>query len=245
MDGFFVFLAVLAFALTLLFVWLRRKASRDRELMAATPTSKAAEVAALAPGTLVELKGMLRCTAPLRGEFSGQSCVYYKADTIEERTEYRSNSDGRRERHHSTHLVSSNCRTAPCVVEDESGRVALHIEGATVEGDQVLNRTEPAVGGVLGAVGNLVTGGHTERRYIETILAHDIPVYVLGEVQPDHSVGKPRSGSKNSSFVVSKRSEEQRSDELAGSVTLYYWLAIGCAALGAGLLVWARVKGAG
>ena len=242
MNWFFVILAAIAFALALLFVWLRGRASRSRELMAATPTSKAADVATLAPGTLVELKGTLRCTAPLKADFSGQSCVYFKAETHEERVSYRTNSEGRRERQTSTSLIQSNCRSVPCVVEDESGRVALKLDGAEVEGDQVVDRREPVPGNLLIS---LAGGGHSEYRHTETILAADIPIYVLGEVQPDRSVGKPRSGSMNGTFVVSKHSEEQRSEELAGSMQWYYWLAIACAILGAGLLVWAGVKGAG
>ena len=141
--------------------------------------------------------------------------------------------------------MSSNCRHAPCVVEDESGRVALNLDGARIEGEQVVNRTEPVTAGALGVISNLVSGGHSEYLRTETILAHDIPVYVLGEVQPDHSVGKPSSGSKNSTFLASRHSEEERSQQLAGSMHWYYWLAIACGVAGVALLVWARAAASG
>ena len=50
-------------------LWYRSRLGGERALMAATPTSKAADVARLAPGTIVEVKGNLRCQAPLKGEF--------------------------------------------------------------------------------------------------------------------------------------------------------------------------------
>ena len=50
--------------------------------------------------------------------------------------------------------------------------------------------------------------------YTETILPKDIPVYVLGEVQADRSIGKPAAGSKNRVFVVSQKSEEERTKAL-------------------------------
>ena len=48
----------------------------------------------------------------------------------------------------------------------------------------------------------------------ESILAPDIPVYVLGEVQQGGLIGKPASGSNNKIFVISHKSEEERTKSL-------------------------------
>ena len=55
------------------------------------------------------------------------------------------------------------------------------------------------------------------------MLAPDIPVYVLGEVQQGGLIGKPASGSKNKIFVISHKSEEERTKSLTSTTR---WLLI-------------------
>ena len=64
--------------------------------------------------------------------------------------------------------------------------------------------------------------------YTETILPQDIPVYVLGEVQADRSIGKPAAGSNNRVFVVSQKSEEERTGSLRRTMI---WLLVGATVL--------------
>ena len=64
--------------------------------------------------------------------------------------------------------------------------------------------------------------------YTETILPKDIPVYVLGEVQADRSIGKPAAGSSNRVFVVSQKSEEERTGSLRRTMI---WLLVGATVL--------------
>ena len=64
----------------------------------------------------------------------------------------------------------------------------------------------------------------------ESILAPDIAVYVLGEVQQGGLIGKPARGSKNRTFVISHKSEEERTNSLAS--TTRWLLAIGIIAAG-------------
>jgi hypothetical protein len=59
-------------------VWFRAKAGQELGLMAATRTSTAAEVKSLAAGTLVELKGVLRCPAPVRGQYADEPAAYVR-----------------------------------------------------------------------------------------------------------------------------------------------------------------------
>ncbi len=68
--------------------WFRFRKQRELALMAATQTSRAADVASLAPGSVVEVKGTLRCQAPLLGEFSKQQCVYFHAEINREEVYY-------------------------------------------------------------------------------------------------------------------------------------------------------------
>jgi hypothetical protein len=213
-------------------LWYRAKLGGERTLMAATATSRAAEVASLAPGSIVEVKGHLRCQTPVTAEFSQREEVYHERD-----------SQGRSERKTRTYNVQTNTKFAPCTVEDASGRVALNIEGATVEGEQVVNRREREAQGVTGTILSIASGGGgADLIHTESILKFDIPIYVLGEVQPDHSIGKPAKSSPNKVFVVSRKSEEERAKDLGGSM---FWLllgAIGLAALAAGMIFWGVVK---
>jgi hypothetical protein len=50
-------------------LWGRRWIGGKADVMASTPTSPAAEMGRLAPGTLVEVKGTLRVNEPLTAEF--------------------------------------------------------------------------------------------------------------------------------------------------------------------------------
>src|SRR4051812_2089486 len=122
--------------------WYRSRVGGERALMAATQTSRAADVARLVPGTIVEVKGNLRCQAPLRGEFSKEPCAYFFAKTDREEVYYERDSQGRSERKTRTQTIHSNIRFAPCLVQDQSGTVAINIEGADVEGEQAFNRRE-------------------------------------------------------------------------------------------------------
>jgi hypothetical protein len=222
-------------------LWYRRKQGQQRALMAATPTSKAAAVATLAPGTVVEVKGTLRCAAPLTGEFSQQRCVYFKAEIQREETYYTRDSSGKEQRQTRTTNVHSNCQHAPCAVADDSGQVALHLDGAEIEGQLAVNRRESESSGIAMSVLNLASGRNQHATLITTeiILAPDIPIYVLGEVQADRSVGRPVTGSKNKVFVVSQKSEEQRAKDLGRAMVWLLVIATVLAILGAGLLIWA------
>ncbi|MEA2904063.1 MAG: hypothetical protein QOI12_1450 [Alphaproteobacteria bacterium] len=211
-------------------LWWRRRVSQELALMNATATSKAAEVARLAPGTVAEVKGVLRCAAPLTAEQSKEICVYYKSEITRETTYYQTNSQGKRERKTSTSTIQSNTRFAPCVIEDDSGTVAVSLDGAKVEGKQVVNRREDEAKSLASTVMTIAIGGsdHSELIYTETILTGDIPIYALGEVQADRSIGKPASGSKNKIFVVSQKSEEERGKDLRSTML---WILVGAIVL--------------
>jgi len=222
-------------------LWYRQRLGQEIALMSAIATSRAADVAGIAPGTAVEVKGTLRCATPLIAEFSKVPCVYHKSEINREVEYYRTGSDGKRERRTRTESVHSNTKFAPCAVEDDSGKVAINFTGADVEGESVVDRRENEARGVAGAVLSIALGSNesSSLRYTEVILTHDIPVYVMGEVQADRSIGKPVEGSKNRVFVVSRKSEEERSKDLTRSML---WFLIGAIVLlvaAAGLGYWA------
>lgn len=209
----------------LLWYW-RSRVGSEMALMAATQTSNAADVASKAPGTVVELKGTLRGDALLTSEFAQRPCLYYRSLTEREVERHSTGSGGKRETRRSYETVTDVVRFSPAKLEDASGRVAIELEGAKVEGTQVHKRYESGSGAgmVAGVVGSLLnaSGRTVGFRYSEWIVAADMPVYVLGTALGGGRVGK--STEKKQPFVVSIKSEEERTRSLKWT---RLWLILG------------------
>jgi E3 Ubiquitin ligase len=224
-------------------LYFRNRTRQKAVLMGQTETSNASEVSGIAPGTVVEVKGTLRCEEPLTSEMAGETCAYYSSKVVREYLErdYDDDDPGSDRR---TEVVAQNEQFAPFSVEDETGSVAVNAEGAEVDARQVVDRFERNTGSDGPSVslgGATVHLGGGERtlgyRYTETILAVDAPVYVLGAVHEGGGVGSPLSGEGGQRFVVSHRSEEALGESL-GKTAL--WLGVGgiaAIAVGAILLV--------
>jgi E3 Ubiquitin ligase len=234
------FLILLLFAVIFLvaggvILYFRNRTKQKSALMSQTETSASADVSGLAPGTLVEVKGTLRCEAPLTSEMAGTSCAYYSSKVIREYMERDyDDDDGGSDRR--SEVIAQNEQFAPFVVEDGSGTVAVNAEGAEVDARQVVNRFDRDTGneGSFSLGGMTINLGGGERtigyRYTESILPIDAPVYVLGTVQEGGGIGAPASGEEGHRFVVSHRSEEALGQSLGKTVL---WLGVG----GVGALV--------
>ena len=233
------FLILLLFAVIFLvaggvLLYVRSKNKQKAGLMSQTETSNATEVSSLAPGTLVEVKGTLRCEEPLTSEMSEKSCAYYSATVTREYLErdYGDDDDVGSDRR--SEVISQNEQFAPFSVEDETGNVPVSAEGAEVDARQVVNRFERNTGNggpsisVGGATLNVGGGERTiGYRFTESILPVDAPVYVLGTVQESGEIGAPSLDDKEGRFVVSHRSEEALGQSLGKTVL---WLGVGAIA---------------
>jgi hypothetical protein len=115
-------------------LWSWRAQRNDMALMRATETTRAADIAKLPPGSLVEVKGRLRCAAPVTGDLSKNPCAHFAA-TVErdyEIVEY----DPKRKtsyRVRKTEIVQSNTLFAPFEIEDDSGRAKVLPADAIIE----------------------------------------------------------------------------------------------------------------
>lgn len=198
-------------------LYFRRKTLGKTELMGKVETSSASEVAGASPGTIVEVKGTLRCENPLKSEMVEQECAYYLSQVIREYQETDHDADGDTRTRRRSETLASNEQFAPFVVEDASGVVGVRGEGAEVDVLEVMNRFEKDGEGTGITIGGAtVRLGDRERtlgyRYKESVLKVDMPVYVLGTVQEDGQIGAPTSedeDSEGSRFLISYRSEEQ------------------------------------
>jgi hypothetical protein len=229
------FLILLLFAVIFLvagiaLLYFRNKNKQKAALMGQTETSGASDVSALAPGTLVEVKGTLRCEEPLTSEMTGEKCAYYSSKVIREYLERDYDDDDDIGSDRRSEVVAHNEQFAPFVVEDTTGTVVVNAEGAEMDAKQVVNRFERNTGSEgpsisLGGTTIHLGGGKRTLgyRYTETILPVDAPVYVLGSVQQGGGIGTP-SGDEEHRFVVSHRSEEALGQSLGKTVL---WLGVG------------------
>ena len=177
-----------------LVVYFRRRTLRKAGLVKRTETMPASAIGGRAPGTLVEVKGILRCEEPLVSEMARMSCAYYSS--VIKRRYSRRGADG--DRKSSWETLSDSRQFAPFSVEDGSGAVMVDAQGAEVDGREVVDRFERhREGNTLGI------------RHQEHILAVDEPVYVLGVVKEGGKIGSPLPEEADKRFIVSYRSEEE------------------------------------
>jgi hypothetical protein len=104
-------------------LWSWRISRDDMSLMRATETTPAADIATLPPGSLVEVKGRLRCAAPLTADLSKSPCAHFVASVERdyEKLEY----DASRKasyRVRRTACVHTNTMSASFEIEDDGGR---------------------------------------------------------------------------------------------------------------------------
>jgi hypothetical protein len=117
-----------------------------------------------------------------------------------------------------------------------------------VEAVQTLNEPcappgQTQTGGIVGGVLSALANSNSSYRRKENILAPDIPVFVLGEVQQGGLIGKPAKGSHNTIFVVSHKSKEERTTSLTKTARWLLIFIVLCFALAAGLMAWSVAKG--
>jgi hypothetical protein len=248
MDIVFVVFATIAAVIGFGLMFWRWRVGKELAVMASTATSSAGSIAGLAPGTLAEVMGTLRVRTPLVAEFSQKPCAYYKSEIEREETYYERDSNGRDERKTRTTTVYSNMQFGQCLIEDTTGRVGIDFDGAKVEAISVVNEPTAApntatglVGGVLSALSN----SNTRYQRKESILPADIPVYVIGEVQPGGLIGKHAKDSKNRLFVISHKSKDERTKDLSSKWRWLLIISVVLFAVAAGLLVWGAATGSG
>jgi hypothetical protein len=223
-----LFGVLLAPSAALLF-WGWHASRKDMSLMRATETTPAGKVGKLAPGSLVEVKGRLRCATPLMGDLSRVPCAHFAA-SIERDYEILEYDPSRKAayRVRRTACELSSTMFASFEIEDGSGRARVVPDGAIIEGVQAIDRYErhaTADKCIPVKVGEDVTLG---RRFQEVHLPVDAEIYVLGVVGEDRSIGAPPSGAKGQRFLISVNSEETRAAELGGKGKWMFGLGAAC-----------------
>ena len=195
--------------------------------------SVAKDIGAGSFAEVAEVKGTVRCDAPLTSELANAQCVYYSMHVTREyeETYWDTDSKGNRVQKHrrGSETVSQNTRSCPFDVEDATGKVAVDPSGASLTGEKVYDKFEPGEpGSPAVSIGRwrfdlssvrLGAGRRTlGYKYEETIIPVGRPIYVLGEASDAGgklAVRKPTK--KGTSFIVSMKSEEELTRSAEGS----------------------------
>ena len=208
MVAWLVLIGVLLVPSAAFLLWSWRSSRSDMALMRATETTPAAHVAKLPPGSLVEVKGRLRCASPVTGELSNAACAHF-VSTVERDYEFfeydphRKTSCCKRK----TEIVKTTTLFAPFEIEDASGRARVLPELAIIEGIEAVAREdvrrhaaegESVMQTALGTINN--TNRTLCFRYREMHLPVDVEIYVLGVVGEDRCIGAPPQGSQGAAL---------------------------------------------
>lgn len=256
-----ILMTIVFLAICVLLLYLRRQVQRKANLMRQVQTTEASPAYGRSPGELVEVAGTLRCDSPLASGMAGRSCAYYHSEIVRVYKVADEDSDvggpGSTSTRSGEETVASDQRFVPFFVEDASGAVEVHPEGAEVDAERVIERFEPYTereGPMVSFAGETLQLGGGRRtigyQHSENILPVDAPVYVLGVAREDGGIGAdarpvdepvralmvgedgkighlPSSGDKERRFLISHRSEEELERELGKMV---FWMGVGAIA---------------
>ena len=177
-------------------LWSWRASRNDMALMRATETTRAADVAKLPAGSLVEVKGRLRCASPVTGELSKSPCAHFVA-TVErdyEVFEY----DAKRQtsyRARKTEIVQSSTLFAPSRSRMKAAGLPSRPLTRSSKGSNRSPANMSKIGNESVMQAALGSANDPERtlgfRYKEMHLPLDVEVYVLGVVGENRCIGAP------------------------------------------------------
>jgi hypothetical protein len=214
--------------LALLFLWLSMRARRKKRLIEDLPTSKTQGVFI----GFVELKGTAQSRRPLTSHLAEQPCVTYTWSVEEHwsrwvRETYR-DSKGRtrtRMRHESGwKTVADGGEMIRFDLEDDTGKIRVHPEGAKIEAAQVFEKTCGRGDPLYYAKGPefAVADSDHRRRFAEWAIPVGSALYVMGQAREREDVVAPEIAQDPEApmFLISTRSEHQVSSG-------YLWAAWG------------------
>jgi hypothetical protein len=224
-------------------LWGSLSACRRRRLIENLPTSKAQGVFI----GLVELKGTVQCEQPLVSYLAGASCVYYSYSVEESwsRTITTTEDDGRggsrtvTRRESGWTTVDSRTDLTPFFLQDDTGSLLVHPEGARVEALGVFGQTCSRFDALYYAKGPAagIMDSDGIRRFSETAIPLQAPLFVVGQARERRDIVAPEIAADLNAgeFLISVRTEEEVSSGL-GWQTWGYFLLGAIAAPGGHLL---------
>ncbi|MBI5646719.1 MAG: hypothetical protein HY962_07285 [Ignavibacteriae bacterium] len=263
-----IIVGIVLLALAGLLLFLRKKQQDQLLEIKFVKTSTVAELsdlqksiaAEIGPGGFrqqAEVKGVCRCDTPLKGELSGQDCVYYSMSVSEryEETYTETDSQGRSSTRTrtSTTVVTSNTQAVRFSLDDGTGSITVDTAGASVDAVSVVNKYEPYRAGMTGLQFGGFTfslggfGGSGRRvlgyEYHESIIPLGRQLYILGDAcDTGGELAMVLPQEKGKPFIVSVKSEEELTRGKEGAVKWMFVGVIVSAVAGLALIIAGALK---
>ncbi len=192
------------------YVWGYRRSALRYDIIREVPTVAAKDIPGLG-AAMVELKGSVRSDRPLVSDLARVLCVAFECRVTEHWTTTRieHDKDGKSRtvtEHHSETRYANEARIA-FEIRDESGRVVVHPEGASMDmldGMDLAGIDAPGSDSPAFGISTKHLGGSLS--YSESVFPVDRHAYVLGQVSENHEIVLPTVVDRP--FVISHRSEE-------------------------------------
>lgn len=210
---------------------------------------------------MAEVKGTIQCDQPLESEIEKQPCAYYSMTVTrkwEEEYYEKDKETGEtvKKTRQGSDIVSSNTRSVPFKVKDDTGTLLVDPNDARIEGEQIVDRFEPQEGSASGGTisfgsfsfsfgeqesdeGRRTLGYH----FSETILPLNRKAYVLGsasDLSGELMIQKPR---EKGQFLISLKSEEELMASSKSGMQWSLYGAIACFVIGVILIILNFVQG--
>jgi hypothetical protein len=220
-------------------------------------SSVKSEIGAGGFSKMAEVKGLVKCDNPLKGEISGQPCVYYSMTVTREFEETKQERDANgnmvTKNVRGSETVSSNTQRVPFYVQDESGRMLVNPNNANIDPVQVKDEFQAgeyqtgqslSFGGFTFTVNSPLSSRRTlGYRFQESILPLDRKVYILGEVTDtsgELAIQYPRE--KGKKYIISLKSEEELVRGAESTIKWTLYAAIACDVIGIVLVILGVLK---
>ncbi|MSR29548.1 MAG: hypothetical protein EXS03_08255 [Phycisphaerales bacterium] len=208
----------------LLFLWLGLRQFRKRAILHTMPTTP---IAGVFVGD-VEIKGVATSPQPVTGFLSGAPCVRYSWGVREHwtrtrqvrRTDSKGNVSHHTETYSGASTVASGSEEALLEVEDPTGRILVHTDGAQIDNQPTFEERVGQDAPLYYDKGprTMVPGSDGIRTFSEEGITIGVPLYVVGyareradvvacEIASGGRPGSATSGARARMFLISTRTE--------------------------------------
>jgi hypothetical protein len=222
--------------------------TRSAKDLIETARAVAADIGSGAFAEFTEVKGIVRCDAPLTSELAKIPCVYYHMtitrqyeETYQERDQQGRSVTRTRQ---GSHEVASHTRLTLFQIEDQTGRITVDPTDGQLTTEKVHSRFEP--GSCLDAAYSIGTGAGSRTlgyEYEEWAIPVGHRLYVLGEATDiSGELRIQRPADKDQHFLVSTKSEEALTARAATIIRVLQVCAVVALLAGIGLIGFDLVK---
>ncbi len=252
-----IYIGIILIVISIVLFFIRNSNQKKLFNIKATQTFKAKDIIELCdsvkgeigPGAfskILEVKGSIKCENPLTAELSNRECVYYSMSVTREYEETYTAYDEKnrpvRRTRRASDTISSNTQSVQFFVEDDTGKILVNPNDASIDATKTVDRFEPygrgansiSFGSFSMSVPSLAGGTKTlGYRYQESIIPLGQRIYVLGEASDSSGelmIQKPKESKE--SFLISLKSEEEIISQTENIIKWLLISSIAAAAIG-------------